>query len=323
MTREPDYKTSVATLTDVGVGVGERVQIEADPYLAAVGARVRELRASRRLSRRALAEQAGLSQRFIAQLEAGYGNISVKRLKALVDALDGDLAEVVSGIPAPTDTKAAALARRISRAPDALKARIIRLLESAELGADDRIRARRVALVGLRGAGKSTLGRMLGERLGLDFVELNAEISRASGLGVDEIFALYGDDGYRRLEQEQLVRIARRDNLVLAVAGGIVDHREAYRFLKENFVTVWLKARPEEHMDRVIAQGDSRPMSGSPDAMADLRRILAAREASYAEADATLDTSSRQPEESAAELADLVGALLRDKTAAPNAPTGL
>jgi len=101
MTREPDYKTSVATLTDVGVGVGERVQIEADPYLAAVGARVRELRASRRLSRRALAEQAGLSQRFIAQLEAGYGNISVKRLKALVDALDGDLAEVVSGIPAP------------------------------------------------------------------------------------------------------------------------------------------------------------------------------------------------------------------------------
>jgi XRE family aerobic/anaerobic benzoate catabolism transcriptional regulator len=321
MAQELDLKPNATTLAEAGDGHGRRLQAEADPYLAAVGARVRELRTSRRLSRRALAEQAGLSQRFIAQLETGYGNISVKRLKALVDALDGDLAEVVSGIPAPTDIKAAALARRISRAPDALKARIIRLLDSAELGTDDRVRARRIALVGLRGAGKSTLGRMLGERLGLDFVELNAEISRASGLGVDEIFALYGDDGYRRLEQEQLVRIAGRDNLVLAVAGGIVDHREAYRSLKENFITVWLKARPEEHMERVIAQGDSRPMSGSLDAMADLRRIFAAREASYAEADATLDTSSRQPGESAAELVDLVGALLRGKTAASNAPT--
>jgi XRE family aerobic/anaerobic benzoate catabolism transcriptional regulator len=321
MAQELDLKPNATTLAEAGDGHGQRLQAEADPYLAAVGARVRELRTSRRLSRRALAEQAGLSQRFIAQLETGYGNISVKRLKALVDALDGDLAEVVSGIPAPTDIKAAALARRISRAPDALKARIIRLLDSAELGTDDRVRARRIALVGLRGAGKSTLGRMLGERLGFDFVELNAEISRASGLGVDEIFALYGDDGYRRLEQEQLVRIAGRDNLVLAVAGGIVDHREAYRSLKENFITVWLKARPEEHMERVIAQGDSRPMSGSLDAMADLRRIFAAREASYAEADATLDTSSRQPGESAAELVDLVGALLRGKTAASNAPT--
>lgn len=281
-----------------------------DPYLAAVGSRVRELRTTRRLSRRALADAAGLSQRFIAQLEGGFGNISLRRLKALVDALDGDLAEVVAGIPAPSNAEATRLARRIERAPGPAKARILEFLEAAEAGRGDKASARRIALVGLRGAGKSTLGRIIAERLGLAFVELNAEITRASGLGIEEIFALYGDQGYRRLEQEALVRCAGRSSLVLAVAGGIVDHRDSYRFLNENFLTVWLKARPEEHMARVVAQGDNRPMAGSADAMADLTRILAAREAAYAIADATLDTSGRELEESASELADLAAALL-------------
>ena len=166
-------------------------------------------------------------------------------------------------------------------------------------------------MVGLRGAGKSTLGKMTATRLGLDFVELNAEISRASGLGWTTVFALYGDDGYRRLEREQLRRIATRSGLILAVAGGIVDHHETYRFLRQNFTTVWLKARPEDHMSRVIAQGDNRPMAGSADAMADLNRILAGREAFYAEADATLETSDRTLEVSADELAALVEALVR------------
>lgn len=309
MTNEADM-AAAAPLPRHDRGGGATVGHEPDPFLSTVGGRVRDLRTARRLSRRALAERAGLSQRFIAQLEAGYGNISVRRLKSLVDALDGDLAEVLAGIPAPTNVEAARIARRIAAAPEALRSRILELLDGDAAGLGTKTGTRRIALVGLRGAGKSTLGQMTARRLCLDFVELNVEISRASGLGVDEIFALYGDDGYRRLEREQLERIAARSGLVLAVAGGIVDHHESYRFLKQNFLTIWLKATPEEHMSRVVDQGDNRPMAGSADAMADLRRILAGREAFYADADATLDTSGRAPETSADELADMVDALL-------------
>ncbi len=311
MSDETDIDAPAPAILSAGEAGQDAIDRQPDPFLAAVGARVRDLRTAQRLSRRALAERAGLSQRFIAQLEGGYGNISVRRLKALVDALDGDLAEVVAGIPAPANAEAAHLARRIADAPEPVKTRILDLLDTGRFDAGDKVAARRIALVGLRGAGKSTLGKMTATRLGLDFVELNAEISRASGLGVDEIFALYGDDGYRRLEREQLKRIATRSSLILAVAGGIVDHHETYRFLRQNFTTVWLKARPEDHMSRVIAQGDNRPMAGSADAMADLNRILAGREAFYAEADATLETSDRTLEVSADELAALVEALVR------------
>lgn len=312
MTDETETDATETGIATAGEGAQGAIEAQPEPFLEAVGARVRGLRTAHRLSRRALAERAGLSQRFIAQLEGGYGNISVRRLKTLVDALDGDLAEVVAGISASASANAdaACLAHRIARAPEPVKSRIFELLDTGSADVGDKATARRIALVGLRGAGKSTLGQLSAARLGLDFVELNAEISRASGLGVDEIFALYGGDGYRRLEREQLRRIAARTGLVLAVAGGIVDHHETYRFLKENFMTVWLKARPQEHMSRVIAQGDNRPMAGAADAMADLNRILEGREAFYAEADATLDTSDRTLEMSAEELATLVDALL-------------
>jgi XRE family aerobic/anaerobic benzoate catabolism transcriptional regulator len=281
----------------------------ADRYLVEVGTRIRRLRTERRLSRRVLGERAGLSQRFIAHLEAGSGNISLKRLKRLADALDTDLAEIVAIAPAGSAVRA--LADRLAGAPAGVRAEVARLLDGLDCEAADRISARRIALVGLRGAGKSTLGRLAAKRLGLAFVELNSEISRSAGLGIAEIFALYGEEGYRRHERAELTRIARRGTVVLAVAGGIVDHHESYEFLKRNFLCVWLRASPEEHMARVIAQGDRRPMAGNPDAMADLCRILRTREAAYAEADASLDTAGRELDVSAAELAALIERLTR------------
>jgi len=154
------------------------------------------------------------------------------------------------------------------------------------------LRAQRICLIGLRGAGKSTLGRLAGEALGLPFVELNREIEEQSGMPVDEVMALYGQEGYRRLEAQALERIVQTsDALVLAVAGGIVAEPRTYAFLLRHFHTIWLRATPEEHMMRVRAQGDERPMAGNPKAMDELRSILTSREALYARAEAQVNTS--------------------------------
>jgi XRE family aerobic/anaerobic benzoate catabolism transcriptional regulator len=164
--------------------------------------------------------------------------------------------------------------------------------------------------VGLRGAGKSTLGEMLGRRLGLSFIELNREIEEQSGMPVNEIMALYGQEGYRRLERQALERIvAVSDALVLAVAGGIVSEPETYGYLLRNFHTVWLKAAPEEHMQRVRAQGDERPMAGNPKAMDELKSILTSREALYARAEAMINTTGKPPNESLRELLEVVQSL--------------
>jgi XRE family transcriptional regulator, aerobic/anaerobic benzoate catabolism transcriptional regulator len=273
-------------------------------YLANLGQRVRALRKSRDLSRRELSERSGLSQRFIAQLETGAGNISVLRLKDLMHALGGDIASIVSN--GSDEVTADALAKRVQMAPGPVRARIEALLdETSELSASPQ-KSRRIALIGLRGAGKSTLGQMAASSLALQFVELNSNLERENGLRVGEIFSLYGESGYRRLEREQLVRVADHDNLVLAVAGGIVDNSETYAFLRAHFWTVWLQASPDEHMARVVAQGDNRPMAGNPDAMVDLRRILNARQANYALADAVYNTSGQTIEDSAEQLTDLL-----------------
>ncbi len=149
----------------------------------------------------------------------------------------------------------------------------------------------RVALIGLRGAGKSTLGPLAARKLGLPFHELNDLIAEAAGMSVTEVFALYGQEGYRRLEREALERLTDGPPMILAVAGGLVSEPDTYERLLERFHTIWLKARPEQHMERVRAQGDERPMAGNPTAMADLRSILTRREAVYARADAIVDTS--------------------------------
>jgi XRE family aerobic/anaerobic benzoate catabolism transcriptional regulator len=273
-------------------------------YLANLGQRVRALRKSQNLSRRELSERSGLSQRFIAQLETGAGNISVLRLKELMHALGDDIASIVSDVR--DGGTADALAKRVQMASRPVRARIAALLDEAGARASSPQKSRRIALIGLRGAGKSTLGQMAAEALGLQFVELNSKLERENGLRVSEIFSLYGENGYRRLEREQLVQVAEHDSLVLAVAGGIVDNSETYAFLRAHFWTVWLRASPDEHMSRVVAQGDNRPMAGNPDAMVDLRRILSTRQAEYAQADAVYDTSGQAINDNAQQLTDLI-----------------
>ena len=161
-------------------------------------------------------------------------------------------------------------------------------------------------MIGLRGAGKSTIGRLAATRLDLPFCELNDEIAAAAGISVTELFALYGQEGYRRLEREAIARLAQGPAMVLAVAGGIVSEPDTFDSLLVNFRTVWLRASPEEHMVRVRAQGDERPMAGNPQAMKDLRAILTRREADYARADLVVDTSGRTVQTS---LKDLLRAL--------------
>jgi XRE family aerobic/anaerobic benzoate catabolism transcriptional regulator len=226
--------------------------------LDVLGERVRRRREALGLTQRALAAKAGLSLRFLAQLEAGEGNISLKRFAELARAL---------GVSAAA------------------------LLAEAE-GQGEPAAAPRVALVGLRGAGKSTVGARLAKRLGVPFVELDAEVEKAAELPLAQIFELHGEAYYRRLERETLRRVlAEHDAFVLATGGSIVGDRDTWRLLRERAVTVWLRAKPEDHWNRVIQQGDERPMRKNPHAFAELRALLTAREPLYATAHHTVDTS--------------------------------
>jgi XRE family aerobic/anaerobic benzoate catabolism transcriptional regulator len=227
----------------------------ADRFLSDLGRRVRAARAERGLSRREVAERASLSERFLVQVEAGRGNISVRRLEALARVLGTDAAALLSApeaaAPSPT-----------------------------------------IALLGLRGAGKTTIGRRLARRRRVPFVELDRRVEDASGLPLAEIFRLHGESYYRRLEQEQLRRVLDEEGpIVLATGGGLVHSPESYALLRRRALTVWLRARPEDHWNRVVRQGDRRPMEARPQAMAELRRLLAAREPLYAQASHVVDTS--------------------------------
>jgi XRE family aerobic/anaerobic benzoate catabolism transcriptional regulator len=228
----------------------------ATDVLDVVAARVREARAARHWTIRELAERSGVSVRFLVQLEAARGNISVKRL--------ADLARAFSLSPAD-------------------------LLRDSDVAAP-----RVVALLGLRGAGKTTIGKELARRLRVRFVELDRQIEKEADMSLAELFSMYGEEHYRRLERETLARVlAERRAIVLATGGGIVASADTYAMLKAQATTVWLRAQPEDHWKRVVSQGDRRPMADHPQAMADLRTLLAAREPLYASADHTVDTSGR------------------------------
>lgn len=231
-------------------------------YLSRLGERVRAWRGSRRITRKALAQSSGVSERYLAQLEAGQGNISVLLLRKVARAMAVPVESLVREEPEQGNA------------------------------------ARRVALVGLRGAGKSSLGAKLADSMGVPFIELDLEVEREAGAKLGEVFAMYGQEAFRRFERRALDRVLRaHEAAVIAAGGSLVTDPDTYRLLLDNCQTVWLKAKPEEHMNRVIAQGDMRPfegkMRGRSAALEEIRKLLADRERLYARANITIDTSGR------------------------------
>jgi XRE family aerobic/anaerobic benzoate catabolism transcriptional regulator len=279
-------------------------------FLRPIGGRVRAARARRGLSRRAAAQAADVSERYLAQLEAGDGNASIVLLRRVATAVGVALPELVGADEAPVEQRL--LRRFFERLPaHRLEDVIHRLMR--DFGQREAARRTRIALVGLRGAGKSTLGAALARELRRSFVELDREIEREAALPLSEIFMLYGQAGYRRIERRCLEQILDHgERLVVAVAGGIVSEPETYHLLLANCYTVWIKASPDEHMSRVVAQGDLRPIDGRAAAMDDLRRILAAREPLYGKADAIVDTSGQRFDDSLGKLVDAVASNARD-----------
>jgi XRE family aerobic/anaerobic benzoate catabolism transcriptional regulator len=271
-------------------------------FLHETGQRLRRLRSRRGVTRRDLARRSGVSERYIAQIEAGSGNISILLLRRIAAPLGVKLAEMLADQPEPSAERRL-LDRLLADLPEDALAEARALLAARFGRPPPGPRGARIALIGLRGAGKSTIGTLLARRLSVGFVELDAEVEREGGSDLSDIFARYGQDGFRRLERAALSRLVESGQpMVIAAGGGIVSDAATFALLLGSCVTVWLRARPEDHMGRVLAQGDTRPMRDNRDAMADLRAILAAREELYAKADLALDTSDRSPEACVTEL---------------------
>jgi XRE family aerobic/anaerobic benzoate catabolism transcriptional regulator len=275
-------------------------------FLQGLGERLRLIRARRGMSRRILSQQSDVSERYIAQMEAGDGNVSILKLRAIARALGVSLTELL-GERAERAADAMLIDGLLSRLtePDLQEAR--QLLQSRFAAAAAGRRHGRIALIGLRGAGKSTLGRMLAAERGVGFVELDREIEREAGMDISAVFELHGQPGFRRLERRVLERLVTEPaGAVLAAGGSIVADPATFALLLGNWRTVWVRASPEEHMQRVIDQGDLRPMQDNRQAMDDLRAILASREQLYAKADLVLDTAGRTPAQSFQELLALL-----------------
>lgn len=237
-------------------------------YLATIGSAVRAQRERRGWSRRELAASSGVSERFLAQLETGDGNISLRRFAEVAHALGTTPSVLLAAADAPATEKP-------------------------------------IALLGVRGAGKSTVGAALAKKLGVAFVELDQQIEEAAGLPLSEVFALHGEAYYRRIEREVLTRLlAAASPMVLATGGSIVNDPTNYALLRSRCRTVWLRATAEDHWNRVIAQGDQRPMAENPHAFAELRALMTAREKLYARAEHTVETSSLRIPQVVATIAD-------------------
>ena len=250
------------------------VQDDLDALLVSLGRRARALRLARGWTLREVAERSGLSARFIVQLEGGRGNISVRRLAEVAKALD--------------TTPAALLTL-----PDAVPTPVI-------------------ALLGLRGAGKTTVGRRLAKRRGVPFIELDLRVEQAADLSLGELFTLHGEDYYRRLEREVLQDVLSEARpIVLATGGGLVASPDTFALLRRSALTFWLRATPEDHWNRVVRQGDRRPMADHPQAMADLRALLARREPLYALTDHAVDTSAASIETVVSEIEGYLVKVLR------------
>ncbi len=262
------------------------------------GERIRGERARRGMSRKLLAKHAGISERYITQLESGKGNISIVLLKQIADALGLPLVRLFEEVASSPEMTL--LRQALERSSPA---RLRQLYDSLMAEETTLARAHRIALVGLRGAGKTTLGRKLAEALQVPFFELDREIERIAGVSLAHILEMYGQHAYRRDEMQALQELLRdHPQFVVATAGSLVSEAATYELLLRNCLTIWVRTTPEEHMSRVIAQGDQRPMADSRRAMEDLRRILQEREPLYARADLTVDTTDVPVERSLSEV---------------------
>ena len=283
-----------------------------NPFLVALGERTRALRARRGMTRKAVALAADVSERHLANLEYGTGNASILVLLQVSGALQCPLAELIGDVT--TSTPEWLLLRELLEHRDEATLRRVReaVGELLGTGGGNRARSTRVALIGLRGAGKSTLGRMLGDDLGFAFVELSREIEQFAGCSIAEIQALYGMNAYRRYERRALEEaIQIHSDAVIAAPGGLVSDPATFNLMLSHCTTVWLRAAPEDHMQRVAAQGDLRPMASSKEAMEDLRGILAGRAAFYSKAELQVDTSAQPLAATFAELRAKVRQLLQ------------
>ncbi|MFL5252735.1 MAG: helix-turn-helix transcriptional regulator [Rhodopila sp.] len=285
----PNQETSLHSAKSAG---------EKAPLLVALGERVRALRARRGLTRKAMAQVTGVSERHLANLEYGVGNASILILQEVAQALQCSMAELLGDVT--TSSPEWLLLRELLEERDEATLRRVRVAVGEMLGTGGahseglRERGSRIALIGLRGAGKTTLGQMLAEDLDFPFVEISREIEKFAGCSISEIQALYGPNAYRRYERRALEEaIQIYPEAVIATAGGMVSDIATFNMLLAHCTTVWLRADPEDHMRRVAAQGDLRPMSASREAMEDLKTILAGRTAFYSKAELEVDTSGQ------------------------------
>jgi XRE family aerobic/anaerobic benzoate catabolism transcriptional regulator len=279
-------------------------------FLAAIGGEVRRNRAKRGMTRRQLAQASEISERYLAQIEGGVGNPSASVLRAIAQALDLP----ASALLPETSERPIALGNildLLAQVPEAELPALAKEIAAHVARAEHADRARRIALVGLRGAGKSTLGRMLAQHLGWPFIELDRLVEEDYGASIPDLIEMAGMATFRRHERGALERmIAAHEAAIVTTAGGIVADPETYALLLRRTHTVWIKARPEDHMSRVMAQGDFRPMAQNHEAMADLVAILESRRADYARAEAEVDTSGDAVEQSFSKLLHVVASLL-------------
>ncbi|MGI9132813.1 MAG: helix-turn-helix transcriptional regulator [Rhodoferax sp.] len=285
-------------------------------FLRVLGERVRNIRARRGMTRKILARDSEVSERYLAQLEMGRGNISINLLRQVAHALATPLSDLLQDEEVSVEMKL--LHEFLGRLDPQQLQKVWELL-FVEFGS---IRAQgkseRIALIGLRGGGKSTLGALLAKRLDVPFIRLSQEIEREAGTSMSEVFSLYGQSGYRRYERRALDAVVTKNHkAVIEVPGGLVTEPATYELLLSSCVVVWLAASPEEHMARVVAQGDHRPMDDNNEAMEDLRSILKGREPLYGKGDITLSTSGKSVQQSLDELIRAIGSRYPTVDSAP------
>ena len=273
---------------------GAAKEEDKNPLLVALGERLRTLRARRGLTRKAVALAADVSERYLANLEYGIGNASLLILDQVACAIHCPMAELIGDVSTSSPEWLLIREQLDGRSEADLRRARLAIGQALGTGGEQQAKSKRVALIGLRGAGKSTLGKMLADDLDMPFIELSREIEKVAGCSIREIHDLYGTNAYRRYERRALEEaIQIYPEMVLATPGGLVSDPATLNLLLAHCTTAWLQADPEEHMSRVAAQGDLRPMAASAEAMDDLKRILAGRAAFYSKADLSVDTSGQ------------------------------